>query len=81
MCFMRKELQIVYLSNTLREKGLYLEFFQIPRISLYSVRMQENKDHKNTKYGHFSRSDIAKKKQWYDFFNHPNVDVLTEEHR
>ena len=36
MCFMRKELQIVYLSNTLREKGLYLEFFRYP----VSLRIQ-----------------------------------------
>ena len=50
----------------LREKYLYLEFFwpvfshvrteygEILNISPYSIRMQENKDQKSSKYGHFS---------------------------
>ena len=53
---------------TLRDKCLYLEFFwsvfssiwteygEILRISMYSVRMRENTDWKNSEYGHFSRS-------------------------
>ena len=32
------------------------EYEQILRISLYSVRMQENTDQKNSEYRHFSRS-------------------------
>ena len=54
--------------STMREKSPYSEFFwsvfssirteygQIPRISSYSVQIQENMDQKNSKYQHFSRS-------------------------
>ena len=57
-----------YLSITLPEKCPYLDFFwsvfspirteygEILHISPYSVRMRENTDQKNSKYGHFSRS-------------------------
>ena len=57
---------IIYL--TLRKKYPYSEFFwsvfsrirteyeEILRISLYSIRMQENTGHKNSEYGNFSRS-------------------------
>ena len=31
-------------------------------MSLYSVRMQENKDQNNSEYGHFSRSELLKDK-------------------
>ena len=53
----------------MREKCPYLEFFcslflhirteygYIRSISLYSVQMLENKEQKNSGYGHFSRSD------------------------
>ena len=53
---------------SLREKCPYSEFFwsvffrswteygDILRISLYSVRMRENMDQKNSEYGHFSRN-------------------------
>ena len=53
---------------SLREKCLFLEFFwsvfsriwseygEILRISPHSVRMRENTDQNNSKYGHFSRS-------------------------
>ena len=49
------------------EKYPYLEFFwsvfsriwteygELLRICQYSVKMRENMDHKNSKYGHFSR--------------------------
>ena len=52
----------------LHEKCPYLEFFwsafsliwiecgEVRSIFPYSVRIQENKDQKNSKYGHFSRS-------------------------
>ena len=55
--------------HTLREKFQYSESFwstfsriqteygEIPRISLYSVRMWENADQNNSKYRNFSRSD------------------------
>ena len=54
--------------STMREKSPYSEFSwsvfssirteygEIPRISSYSVQMQENMDQKNSKYQHFSRS-------------------------
>ena len=44
--------------SALHEKCPYSEFFWSPfsRILLYSVRMWKNKDQKNSKYGHFSRS-------------------------
>ena len=32
------------------------EYGEILRVSQYSVRMRENTDQKNSKYGHFSRS-------------------------
>ena len=35
------------------------EYGGIRSISPYSVRMQENTDHKNSEYGHFSRSEIC----------------------
>ena len=53
----------------LQEKSPYLEFFwsafscisteygEIRNISPYSVRMRENTDQKNSKPGHFSRSE------------------------
>ena len=34
------------------------EYGEIPSISPYSVRIRENTDQNNAKYGHFSRSDI-----------------------
>ena len=39
---------------------------KILRISPYSVQMRENKDQKNSEYGHFSRSAKFKAKvdQW-----------------
>ena len=51
---------------TLRESCPYSEIFwsvfshirtEYRPVSPYSVRMQENTDQKNSKYGHFSRSD------------------------
>ena len=59
----------VRLLHTLREKCTYSEFFwsvlshirteygEIRSISLYSVRMRENKDQKNFEYEHFTCSD------------------------
>ena len=56
--------------KTLREKCWYSELFwsvfcrirtecgQILRIPPYSVRMQEKTDQKNSKYGHFLRSEF-----------------------
>ena len=49
---------------TLREKCLYLEFFwsvfyRIQTVSLYSFRMRENTDEKNSEYGHFVHSDTS----------------------
>ena len=56
------------ISMSLPEKCPYSEFFwstfsaicteygEIQSISPYSVRMRENKDQKNSEYGHFSRS-------------------------
>ena len=53
--------------KTLHEKCPYSEFFWSvfsriwseygERISLYSVRMRENTDQKNSEYGDFSRSE------------------------
>ena len=34
------------------------EYGKIQSISLYSVRMRENVDQKNSEYGHFSRSEL-----------------------
>ena len=62
-----KYLKCMY--NALREKCPYSEFLwsvfshiwteygEIRSNSLYSVRMWENANQKNSKYGHFSRSD------------------------
>ena len=35
---------------------IWTEYGEIRSISPYSVRMRENTDHKNSEYGHFSRS-------------------------
>ena len=40
--------------------GRYSVSLRILRTSPYSVRMQENTDQNNSKYGHFLRSDIYK---------------------
>ena len=62
------ELKWVSLYISLREKYRYSEFFwsvffriwteyeEIRSISLYSVRIRENTDQKNSEYGHFSCS-------------------------
>ena len=56
---------ILHIHLTLREKYPYLEFFRcvFSRIRTeygeyaeYLVRMRENTDQKNSKYGHFPRS-------------------------
>ena len=52
--------------QALREKCQYMEFFphsdwirkEILRIFPYSVQMRGNKEHKNSKYSHFSRGDV-----------------------
>ena len=36
---------------------IWIEYGEILRISPYSVRMRENTNHKNSEYGHFSRSE------------------------
>ena len=58
-----------YLQQSLCEKRLYQwflwsvfsrirnEYGEILRVSPYSVQMRENKNQKNTKYGHFSSSE------------------------
>ena len=58
-----------YLQQSLREKCLYQwflwsvfsrirnEYGEILRVSPYSVQMRENKNQKNSKYGHFSSSE------------------------
>ena len=55
--------------DALREKCLYLEFFWsvFPHIRMfeYSVQLLENVDQKNSKYGHFSRSDSYSKYYYY----------------
>ena len=65
-------------THTMREKCSYSEFFwsvfsdnrteysKILRISPYSIRMQENKDQKKCKYGHFLHSS---KQQTHVFLN------------
>ena len=40
------------------------EYEEIVRITLYSVRMQENTDQKNSEYGHFSRSEQIRRRLW-----------------
>ena len=56
------------IKNSLREKCPYLGFFWFVfsrirteyvslRVSPYSVQMREDTDQKNSKYGHFLRSD------------------------
>ena len=40
------------------------EYEEIVRITLYSVRMQENTDQKNSEYGHFSRSEKIRRRLW-----------------
>ena len=56
----------VFYENTLREKCPYSKFFwsvfsriwtEYGEILPYSVQMRENKDQKNSEYGHFSCSD------------------------
>ena len=48
----------VHSATALREKRLCSEFSgpHFPAFGLYSVRMRENTDQKNSEYGHFSRS-------------------------
>ena len=65
---------------TLREKCPHSEFFwsvfsrirtvhgEIQSVSPYSVQMRENKDQKNSEYGHFSRSDIFYRTPLGDYF-------------
>ena len=38
---------------------IQIEYEEIIRISPHLVRMRENTDQKNSKYGHFSRSDFG----------------------
>ena len=40
------------------------EYGEILRIFPYSVRMQENKDEKNSEYGYFSRSKPQEKENY-----------------
>ena len=59
----------VYVFQSLRKKCPYTELFwftfsriwteygEIGSVSPYSVRMQENANQKNSKHGHFSRSE------------------------
>ena len=61
---------------TLREKWAYSEFFwslfsliwtkygELRSISLYSVRMRENTDQKNSEYRHFSRCAKSDNENW-----------------
>ena len=46
---------VLFLKVTLREKSLDAEFFLV-RIFLYTVRIQENMDQKNSVFRHFSYS-------------------------
>ena len=39
-----------------RSSDPYVPAFELNTISLYSARMRENKDQKNSEYGHFSQS-------------------------
>ena len=60
---------------TLLEKCLYSEIFWSifsriqTKYSPYSVRMKENKDQKNSEYGHFSRSVILIELTFYEALN------------
>ena len=47
---------------SLREKCPNTEFFLV-RILLYSVQIQESKDHKNSAFGHFSCTPIIRSKR------------------
>ena len=52
--------------------NVYEDLFEnstVGRISSYSVRMRENTDHKNTEYGHFSKSGIYKVFQTFSISN------------
>ena len=42
---------------------IWTEYGEILRIFPYSVRMRENVDKNNSKYGHFSRSDAVEKNE------------------
>ena len=76
------------MSGALREKCPYSGFFwsvfsriwteygEILRISAYSVRMRQNADQKNSKYGHFSRSGGGGKRRVKDPVNHLCWNVL-----
>ena len=46
-----------YSQYTLRKKCPYTGVILVHIVSLYSVRMRENMDQNNSKYGLFSRSD------------------------
>ena len=50
------ELKLIHCPKSVRIRSFSGPYFSALSISSYSVRIRENKDQKNSEYGHFSRS-------------------------